>query len=101
MVAGIDALPCGRPDGFMRATNVSDYFLQIKSTIENNVDEVLVQEHKLPSTPFETIKNERAPIDLRIRGCTSNPCIIYTNSTLYAEWDFVIGKFEKLFLFCV
>ena len=68
-----------------------------KDQIESRIrDDEKSNESSLPSTPFKRFSNENSPIDLRIKGCTSNPCVLYAGSILTAEWDFLVGKFFQI-----
>ncbi|OXU19473.1 hypothetical protein TSAR_003137, partial [Trichomalopsis sarcophagae] len=47
------------------------------------------------STPFKTCKDGAAPKDVRVAGCTKNPCSFIRGRNVSAEWDFSIPEDTK------
>ncbi|KAG7202621.1 hypothetical protein KM043_009806 [Ampulex compressa] len=42
------------------------------------------------STPFTPCESGPVPLDLRIDGCTAQPCPLYKGTNLTAQWDFTV-----------
>ncbi|XP_011503948.1 PREDICTED: protein NPC2 homolog [Ceratosolen solmsi marchali] len=48
------------------------------------------------STPFKTCSEGAAPSDVRVDGCTKNPCTLYRGTNATAEWDFIVNEDTKV-----
>ncbi|KAL6434005.1 hypothetical protein ACFW04_005866 [Cataglyphis niger] len=49
----------------------------------------------LQSTPHFSCDDGPLPLELRIDGCDSSPCIVYKGTNLTAQWDFVANADTK------